>query len=105
MTTKKPRRRTQACAEEKERLARRTAELEAETSALELSKRPFSLEEHEVLREHLRQHRLDLADYRRRCLNQRGVDAATCGLFGGLLAGQQGEVYPDSLADFRLVSG
>ena len=60
---------TQACAEEQERLARRTAELEAETSALDLGKRPFSQDEHDVLHEHLRQHKVDLADFRRRCLD------------------------------------
>jgi hypothetical protein len=71
MTTEKPRRQkwTQACAEEEERLTRRTAELEAQTSALDLGKRPFSQDEHDVLREHLRQHELDLADFRRRCLD------------------------------------
>jgi hypothetical protein len=75
MTTKKTRSRhrkwTKDCAEEEERLTRRTDESKAETSALELSRRPFSQDEHDVLRERLRQHLLDLADYKRRCVDDK----------------------------------
>jgi hypothetical protein len=60
---------TNACAEEQARLIRRTDELEAQTRALAPSERPFSQAEHDVLKEHLRQHILDLADFRRRCLD------------------------------------
>jgi hypothetical protein len=73
MTTKKPptrkRKWTKSCAEEAQRLAKRTDELRAATSALALSKRPFSQDEHDVLRERLRYHLVDLAEYKRRCLD------------------------------------
>ena len=57
------------CAEECARLALRTAKLNAQTRALDLSTRAFSQAEHDVLRESRRQHQLDLNDFRRRCLD------------------------------------
>lgn len=60
---------TTACAEEQARLIRRTDELHTQTRALAPSERPFSQAEHDVLNEHLRQHILDLADFRRRCVD------------------------------------
>jgi hypothetical protein len=58
----------ETCQEEEARLMKRTAQLEDQTRALALPHRPFSQAEHDELREQLRQHKLHLADYRRRCL-------------------------------------
>jgi hypothetical protein len=60
---------TEDCTDEEARLLRRTAELKARTESLDISVRPFSQAEHDALREDLRQHKLDLADFRRRCLD------------------------------------
>ena len=60
------RRWTTDCADEYASLLRRTDELKAHTLALDRSKRPFLQVEHDLLRERLRQHLLDLAAFRRR---------------------------------------
>jgi hypothetical protein len=60
---------TEDCTDEEARLLQRTAELKARTEALDLSVRPFLKAEHDALREDLHQHRLALADFRRRCLD------------------------------------
>jgi hypothetical protein len=62
----------ETCAEEEIRLVKRTAQLADQTRALALSDRPFSEAEHAELRDQLRQHKLDLADYQRRCLERSG---------------------------------
>ena len=60
----------ETCEQEGARLLKRTAHLKARTRALNLQEHSFSQAEHDGLREELRQHQLDLADYRRRCLNK-----------------------------------
>jgi hypothetical protein len=60
---------TEDCTAEEARLQQRTAELKARTEALDLSVRPFLKAEHDALREDLHHHRLELANFRRRCLD------------------------------------
>jgi hypothetical protein len=57
------------CAEVLSRLLKRTTELHERTRALALTN-PYSKDEHDVLLDQLHQHQLDLADYRRRCLDK-----------------------------------
>jgi hypothetical protein len=65
------------CAEELSRLLKRTTELRERTSALALTKRPYSKDEHDVLLDQIRQHQLDLAAYRRRCLDPKAGSPET----------------------------
>ena len=60
---------TDECHDEGIRLQARTAELRARTDELK-PLRPFSQDEHTALKDQIRQHKLDLADFRRRCQDQ-----------------------------------
>jgi hypothetical protein len=66
-----------SCAEEQARLLKRTTELHERPRALALHKRPYSKDEHDVLVDQLDQHQLDLADYRRRCLDSKAAPLET----------------------------
>lgn len=68
---------TKDCAEEQARLIKRTEELGAETSASDVAERRFSQAEHDVIRGRISQHLLDLADFRRRCLDTLPGDLVT----------------------------
>ena len=59
----------ESCEKEAARLQQRTDQLQAETEALDLEGHPFSQQEHDALRDRLREHKADLAEYRRRCLD------------------------------------
>ena len=61
---------TDECREEQLRLVIRTAQLRARAEWLESFARAYSPDHHKTLRDELRQHELDLADFRRRCLKK-----------------------------------
>jgi hypothetical protein len=58
------------CAEELSRLLKRTTELHERTRALALTN-PYPKEEHDALFDQIHQHQMDLADFRRRCLDKK----------------------------------
>ena len=59
---------TDACRDEQARLLIRTAQLRARPAQRDAVGSKWSPEEHAALRDDLRQHALDLADFTRRCL-------------------------------------